>query len=101
MIEPLANGSARVNARMPIDEVNDLLHGKLPEGDWDTMGGLLLHLLGHVPVEGETVECNGLELRAERVQGRRVGKVRITTVAVADPDDDDPEVPPRRTEDAR
>ena len=34
---------------MPIDEVNELLHVALPEGDYDTVGGLLLDLLGHVP----------------------------------------------------
>ena len=32
MIEPLPDGGVRVNARMPIDEVNDLVHAELPEG---------------------------------------------------------------------
>jgi putative hemolysin len=71
----------RVNARMPVDEVNDLLHAGLPEGDWDSIGGLLLHLLGHIPINGETAECDGLCLRAERVQGRRIGRIRIEPVA--------------------
>ncbi len=52
--------SVRVNARMTIDEVNELLDGELPEGDWDTVGGLLFGLLGHVPVEGETAEVDGV-----------------------------------------
>jgi CBS domain containing-hemolysin-like protein len=80
-IEPLPGGDVRVNARMSIDELNDLLHAELPEGDWDTVGGLVYSLLGHVPVEGETVEVDGRTLRAERVQGRRIGRVRITKVA--------------------
>ena len=46
MIEPLPDGDVRVNARMPLDEVNELLHANLPEGDWDTVGGLLLSELG-------------------------------------------------------
>jgi CBS domain containing-hemolysin-like protein len=78
MIEPLPDGGVRVNARMPIDEVNDLLHAELPEGDWDTIGGLMFHLLGHIPHEGESVESDGHLLHAERVQGRRIGRVRIT-----------------------
>jgi CBS domain containing-hemolysin-like protein len=78
MIEPLPDGGVRVNARMPIDEVNDLVHAELPEGDWDTIGGLMFHLLGHIPHEGETVEADGHVLRAERVQGRRIGRVRIS-----------------------
>jgi CBS domain containing-hemolysin-like protein len=60
--------------------VNDLLHLELPEGDWDTVGGLVFNLLGHVPTEGETADLEGLRLRAERVQGRRIGRVRISKV---------------------
>jgi CBS domain containing-hemolysin-like protein len=83
-VESLAGGDVRVNARMPIDEINELLDTELPEGDWDTVGGLVYNLLGHVPVEGETVECDGHRLRAEKVQGRRIGRVRITRMAPAE-----------------
>jgi CBS domain containing-hemolysin-like protein len=68
----------RVDARTPLDEVNELLHAELPEGDWDTIGGLLYHRLGHVPVEGESVAVGGWQLTAQRIQGRRIGRVRIT-----------------------
>ncbi len=77
MVEPLPDGVVRVNARMPIDEVNELLHASLPEGDWDSVGGLLLDVLGHVATEGETAVVDGYTLRAERVKGRRIGKVRL------------------------
>jgi CBS domain containing-hemolysin-like protein len=78
LLEPLPGGDVRVAARMALDELNDVLHLKLPEGDWDTVGGLVFDLLGHVPSEGETVVVDGHVLRAERVQGRRIGRVRIT-----------------------
>jgi putative hemolysin len=58
--------------------VNELLDIELPETDWDTVGGLMFGVLGHVPVEGETVDFQGLEFRAERVQRRRILTVRIT-----------------------
>jgi putative hemolysin len=77
-IEPLPGGDVRVNARMPIDELNELLDAEFPEGDYDTVGGLVYFLLGHVPSEGETCEYDGRRLRAERVQGRRIGRVRIS-----------------------
>ncbi|MGH9103648.1 MAG: hemolysin family protein, partial [Acidimicrobiales bacterium] len=48
LAEPLPNGEYRVNARMPLDELNDLLNAELPSGDWDTVGGLVYNLLGHV-----------------------------------------------------
>lgn len=74
-------GDVRVNARMPVDEVNELIHAELPEGDWDSVGGLLFNLLGHVATEGEAVEVNGHRLRAEKVQGRRIGRVRISKLS--------------------
>jgi CBS domain containing-hemolysin-like protein len=94
--ERLEDGTLVVNARMPVDEVNELLDSsELPEGDeWDTVGGLLYSLLGHVPVEGEAADVDGRRLVAERVQGRRIGRVRISP-AVKSPNqtDDGPAVP--------
>jgi putative hemolysin len=93
--ERLADGTVVVNARMPVDEVNELLEtSELPEGDeWDTVGGLLYSLLGHVPVEGETAEVDGHRLVAERVQGRRIGRVRICPQAAAEAEEHQGGVP--------
>jgi len=86
-VEVLADGTVVVNARMPIDEVNDLLPGGgLPEGDWDTVGGLVYSEAGHVPSEGEEVEVAGRTLRAEGVKGRRIGRVRIQATPADDPE---------------
>ena len=88
-IERLPNGDVRVNGKMPIDEVNELLKIELPEGeDWDTVAGLLFNRLGHVPVDGESVMCEGHALTAERVQGRRIGRVRIKVGQPPDDSDD-------------
>ena len=81
VVEPLSDGGIRVSARMPVDEVNELIDGELPEGDWDTIGGLVFNLLGHVPTEGEKSQCDGRTLTAEKVQGRRIGRVRISARA--------------------
>jgi CBS domain containing-hemolysin-like protein len=76
-VEPLPDGDFRVNARLSINEVNELLDVELPATEWDSIGGLLFNLIGDVPKEGQEIEFQGLALRAERVQGRRVGRVRI------------------------
>ena len=52
---------------------------ELPDTEWDTVGGLVFNLLGHVPDEGEAVRFQNLEFRTERVQGRRIVSVRITS----------------------
>jgi len=94
-VERLGERELRVNAAMPIDEVNELIRPPLPEdGDWDTVGGLIFHLLGHVPTEGEWVECSGHRLQAERVQRRRIGRVRITLAERGDAGHLDRDHPP-------
>ncbi len=78
MITPVAGGGYLVSARLPVDDLADFTGVRLPEGDWDTVGGLLLGLAGQVPHIGEPFEVEGLVLAAEQVQGRRVSRVRVT-----------------------
>lgn len=87
--ESVAGGGVRVPARTPLDEVNDLLGADLPQGDWDTIGGLLYSELGRVPAEGEFVDVGAWRLAAQRIQGRRIGRVCITPARspVAAPED--------------
>jgi magnesium and cobalt exporter, CNNM family len=92
-VERLPDDSVRVRGSTPIDEVSEELGTELPDTEWDTVGGLILNLLGHVPEEGEVVRFEELELRAERVQGHRIVSVRIVrhepVVADADEAEDD------------
>ncbi len=76
-VEMLDDGQLQVDGGLSIDEVNELTGYDLPEGDWDTVGGLLFHLLGHVPVEGEVADVDGHRLVAEKVNGRRIARVLI------------------------
>jgi putative hemolysin len=76
-VEMLDDGRVQVDASLSIDEVKELTGIDLPEGDWDTVGGFLYHLLGHVPNEGESAIFNGHRLVAERVNGRRISRVLI------------------------
>ena len=80
LVEPIDEDTIRVDAKMPIDEVNELLNADLPHEEWDTVGGLVFGLTGRVPSVGETVRYDSLEFLTERVTGRRVQKVVITKV---------------------
>ena len=82
-VEQLDSGQLQVSARLAVDEVNELINAELPTGAWDTIGGLLFDLLGHVPEAGESVTVDGLELVADRVAGRRIERVRIVPAAAA------------------
>lgn len=76
-IEPVPGGGIRVNGSLSIDDANDLLPMQLPEGDYDTVSGLVLSQLGRLASPGDAVEVPGAELTVERVQGRRIMRVRI------------------------
>ncbi|HEY8490162.1 MAG TPA: transporter associated domain-containing protein, partial [Dehalococcoidia bacterium] len=48
---------------------------------FDTVGGLIYHSLGKMPVVGDEIQVNGLRLRVLSVVGRRIKKVRVTKEA--------------------
>ena len=84
-VEKLDDGRLKVDASLSIDEVNELTGIDLPEGDWDTVGGFLYHLLGHVPEEGEVADFDGHRIVAEKVNGRRIARVLIGAAAPEEP----------------
>jgi CBS domain containing-hemolysin-like protein len=74
-----ADGCATVPGGTPVDELNDRLGLAIPEDeDYDSVGGFLLHELGHVPVAGEAVTVDGHELVVDRMDGNRIELVRVT-----------------------
>ena len=80
-VEWLSDDSARVTARLPVTELEELF-GVQIEGveDVETVVGLLAHALGRVPISGSTASVSGLRLTAERnLAGRRnkIGTVLV------------------------
>jgi CBS domain containing-hemolysin-like protein len=79
-IERIDDDTARVTARLAVEDLGELFDVELPDrDDVETVGGLLAEALGRVPIPGATAVVHGLELTAERVGGRRN---RIDTVLV-------------------
>jgi putative hemolysin len=73
------DGCAVVPGATPVDEVNERLGLTVPEDeDYDSVGGFLLHELGHVPVAGESVDVDGHRLVVDRMDGNRIELVRVT-----------------------
>ncbi|MEM9468428.1 MAG: hemolysin family protein [Actinomycetota bacterium] len=77
LVRSLAGGNLLVHGRMPVDQLEEMLDGEFADGDWDTIGGMIFTTLGHVPEVGESIETNGVRLRVERMQGRRITSVRV------------------------
>ncbi len=78
-VEWLSDGSARVSARLSVEELEELFGVSIDAEDVETVGGLLAHQLGKVPIAGSVATVSGLRLTAENLTGRRN---RIGTVLV-------------------
>jgi CBS domain containing-hemolysin-like protein len=79
-IERIDDDTARVTARLAVEDLGELFGVELPDrDDVETVGGLLAEALGRVPIPGASAVVHGLELTAESVGGRRN---RIDTVLV-------------------
>jgi len=89
--EDLGDNQFRVSARVPLDDLEELFDGldiNSDLDDVDTVGGLLAHELGRVPLPGAEVAWGPLRLRAEGGRDHR-GRVRVGTVLVTRTDGDE------------
>jgi CBS domain containing-hemolysin-like protein len=88
-VEELPDGSMRVTARLPVEDLAELFHVELPEDDdVETVGGLLARELGRVPIEGSSAEVAGLRLVAESLGGRRNRIDTLLVCTVPEPSED-------------
>jgi len=73
------DGSVMVQARIPIDELNEELGAKFPESDeYDSFGGYIFAKLGRIPTPGETLEAPGYTLRIHSATQRQIQVVHMT-----------------------
>lgn len=82
----LDTGESLVDAGMSISDFNDHFGTRIPDADWDTVGGFVFGVLGHVPVTGENVEQDGWLFTVESIDGRRIMTLRLTPALQSDPD---------------
>ena len=80
-IQTVEPGVYLVNGQVTVRDANDRLGLSLPEEpSYDTMGGLVIERLGHIPRRGDAVSIDGSGLSITVIQmlGRRVGRVKVT-----------------------
>jgi len=73
---PEADGSVLVDARLDVEELMDHFGLPRPEGKFESVGGLLIHLLGRVPQINDRVAVENLELTVVTADERRAKQVR-------------------------
>ena len=68
----------RVDGGMSVDEARDELDLPIPDGDYETVAGYVLSVLGHIPKEGETVMGDGFSITVAEVKGQKIEEVVVT-----------------------
>ena len=70
-------GQWMADGRVTVDVLEEELGTDLPNGPYDTLGGLVLDLAGRIPQEGDRVEVRGIDLMVARMDRHRIDRVRI------------------------
>jgi CBS domain containing-hemolysin-like protein len=68
----------QVDGGMRVEEANEELGLGLPQGDYETVAGFILSLLGRIPREGEQVRYDGMKLVVGEMHGLRIEKILVT-----------------------
>ncbi|NNF45933.1 MAG: HlyC/CorC family transporter [Desulfofustis sp.] len=80
--EKIDDSTMLVKARVDIEDVEQRLEIELPEGPYESIGGLIIHLLGRIGVEGDTVQVGDIRLIVHTAGRRRIKKVKIIRLDV-------------------
>jgi putative hemolysin len=76
--EVIDDRTIQIDGGMHVEEANEELGLGLPTGDYDTVAGFLLSLLGHIPREGEQLRYGNLKLAVTRMRELRIEKILVT-----------------------
>lgn len=77
-IKEIAENTYLANAMMRLDEINDFFEIEIIDEDVDTIGGLVVKLLGRLAQVGDIAEIQNLEFQVKEIDGARITKLIIT-----------------------
>lgn len=75
-----ANGCSTVKAIIPIDEFNENFGTEFTDEEFDTLGGIVMNALGHMPKRGEIAVIEDLQFKVLRSSNRRIDLIEVTKV---------------------
>ena len=76
--EVIGENTFQVEGGMSIDELNEELGIELPDGDYETIAGFVLDVLGHIPAPGEQLEHDNLKIEVTEMNGLKIEAIKLT-----------------------
>ncbi|MCK5723571.1 MAG: HlyC/CorC family transporter, partial [Gammaproteobacteria bacterium] len=77
--------SILVDARLEIENLEEHLNVTFPKGEFESVGGFIIHLLGRIPDVKEKISFEDLEITVQKADQRKIDKVLITRRALPNP----------------
>lgn len=74
--EQINDGEFVFQARIDLDDFNEIMDSDIPKDEADTLGGLIYSKIGRVPKGGEVIQTDDILLTVEQVSGKRIRKVK-------------------------
>ncbi|RLA91196.1 MAG: HlyC/CorC family transporter [Deltaproteobacteria bacterium] len=77
----LKDGYYLINAQLEIEKLEEFFDIDVPKEDYETVGGLIFHLLGRIPKPGEKIFFKGLNMIIEKATERRIELIKVKKVS--------------------
>jgi len=87
MVQRREDGAVEMDGRISVDEASEALGVKLPEGEYDSLAGLVYSHLGLVPRVGDAVQVAGVRLAVAELDGVRITRLLATLLPPAEPEE--------------
>jgi hemolysin (HlyC) family protein len=84
-IQDQGEGKYLVLGLARIEQFNEFFRAELSDEEYETVGGLVMHQLGHLPRRGEMLDFAGFRFKVLRADRRRIHSVEATRLAPAEP----------------
>ncbi len=78
LIDVIDDSTVLVDARLEAEEIEDFFNIELPEGDYESVGGFIINILGKIPKTGEELTYRNLKITVKSADERRIDKALIT-----------------------
>jgi len=84
LVQSLGLGVYRIDAMLPVDDLNEMLDTDFDAGDVETVGGLVYSTLGRIPRPGDQVSLGSFTFTVEKVRAQRILLLKVSKAAAAD-----------------
>ncbi|MBW1635753.1 MAG: HlyC/CorC family transporter [Deltaproteobacteria bacterium] len=80
-VEVIDENTIRVHARADIEKIEEQFNVTFPEGPYESVGGLVIHMLGRLAAAGDSVEVSGLRFEVKSASDRHLKMVTISRIS--------------------